>query len=179
MKRIYLAVAAMALILGHALAPMPAAAEPALNDETIFAIFDQANTADITTGRIGWKNGHSEDVRDLALMVVRDHTAVQGMGRELAAELNLVGTPPSGDRSLTDLARTAERLVVLVGPDFDAAYLRYEIAFHAAVIAAVKTQLLPAIRDARFRALVAEVLPGFEKHLAMTKQAAGRLGITY
>jgi hypothetical protein len=39
----------------------PGAAAGALDDATILAIFDQANTADIVTGRLGAKYGASEE----------------------------------------------------------------------------------------------------------------------
>jgi len=58
------------------LAPM-AAATPQLDDAAAFAIFDQATTADIWTGRLGVKYGHSAHVRESAKMVVNEHEAVQ------------------------------------------------------------------------------------------------------
>ncbi|MGB0681949.1 MAG: DUF4142 domain-containing protein [Magnetovibrionaceae bacterium] len=150
-----------------------------LDDETIFAIFDQANMADIATGRLGWTKGHHEDVRALARMVVTDHTAVQQMGRDLAAKLDILGTPPANDMSWGSLAKTLADLSVLSGPEFDAAYLRHEVAFHSAVIEAVRTTLLPSIEDEAFKGLVVKVLPGFEHHLAETKATADRLGLSY
>ena len=65
-----------------------------LNDDTIFAIFDQANMADIATGRLGWKKGQSDDVRMLAKMVIVDHSNVQQMGRDVATKIGVFGTPP-------------------------------------------------------------------------------------
>ena len=62
-----------------------------LNDATIFSIFDQANMADISTGRLGWKKAHAPEVKALAKMVVNDHSAVQQMGRELAQGLGYIG----------------------------------------------------------------------------------------
>jgi len=150
-----------------------------LNDETIFAIFDQANMADISTGRLGWKKGHASEVKALAKMVVTDHTAVQQMGRDLAGKLGFLGTPPDGDTSLADQAAALAKLQNLDGAAFDAAYLRHEIAFHQAVIDAINTVLLPAIKAAAFRKLVEDVLPGFEHHLAETKKTAKLLGVTY
>ncbi|MCW9033282.1 MAG: DUF4142 domain-containing protein [Rhodospirillales bacterium] len=169
------AVAALSLL---AFAATPASAG-GLNDETIFAIFDQANMADIATGRLGWKKGQSDEVRKLAKMVVTDHSAVQQMGREVAKEMGILGTPPDGDQSWAGQAEALKNLSALSGKAFDEAYLRYEIGYHTAVIAAINSTLLPSIKNEKFKALVVKVLPGFEHHLAMTKAAADRMGVSY
>lgn len=149
----------------------------ALDDATIFAIFDQANMADITTARLGIKKGNSPEVRELARMVLKDHVAVQQMGRDLAMKLTVTCTPPDNDTSLADQAKAYGMLQQKSGADFDKAYLQHEIAFHSSVIDAIKGTLLPSIKDPELKALVTKVLPGFEHHLAATKTTAEKLGI--
>ena len=170
------------MVVGLALAAT-AAITPAqaggLDDETIYAIFDQANMADIATGRLGWKKGQSEEVRKLAKMVVTDHGAVQHMGREIAAKYKMMGTPPDNDQSWANQAAALKKLSALEGKAFDEAYLRHEVAYHTAVIDAINTTLLPAIKNEEFKQLVLKVLPGFKHHLAATKEAADKLGISY
>ena len=70
-----------------------------LDDATIFAIFDQANTADVWVGRIAVKKGQSEDVQMLGKMVAADHVAVQQMARDLATQLGIIPSPPDKDTS--------------------------------------------------------------------------------
>ncbi len=160
-----------------AFAAPAAQAGTSLNDETIYAIFDQANMADISTGRLGWKKGYSKEVRELARMVVSDHSAVQQMGRDLAKELGYVGTPPDNDSAVSSLAVDLVELASLDGAAFDKAYLRHEVAFHSGVIAAIKGTLLPAIKNPKFKTLVQKVLPGFEHHLAETKKIAKKFNV--
>ncbi len=157
----------------------PAGAGGSLDDATIFAIFDQANAADIWTGRLGMKHGHSQEVRSLAKMVVTDHEAVQQMGRDLAIKLGVVPTPPDDDKSAENQAKTVALLQSKSGGEFDKAYLLHEIKFHQSVIDAIRGTLLPAIENGEFRAFVNKVLPGFEHHLTETKVAANNLGIKY
>lgn len=154
-----------------------ASAADKLDDATILAIFDQANTVDIHIGRLGARRGHSEQVRALGRMVTTDHVAVQQMGRDLARTLNMIPTPPAQDTSMADFARTVALLQSKSGTEFDKAYLRHEIAFHQSTIDAIKGTLLPAIRDAELKKLVMAVLPGFEHHLARTKAVASKLGM--
>jgi putative membrane protein len=171
-NRLLFGVAALGGLLGNG-----AVAGGKLDDATILAIFDQANSVDVYTGRLGAKYGHSEEVRALGRMVATDHVAVQQMGRDLAKKLNIVPTPPDNDTSVVDHANTVSLLQSKSGAEFDRAYLKHEIAFHQSVIDAVRGTLLPAIKNSEFKKLVKDVLPGFEHHLAATKAAAKKLGV--
>lgn len=165
------------MLLGLALSNTPAIAGTKLDDATIFAIFDQANTVDIWTGRLGIKKGNSDEVRSLGKMVATDHEAVQQMGRDLAKKLGIIPTPPDNDTAAENLAETIERLQSASGVDFDRTYLHHEILFHQSVIDAINTTLLPAVKNEEFKKLIKQVLPGFEHHLAATRAAAAKLGM--
>ncbi|HFE37349.1 MAG TPA: DUF4142 domain-containing protein [Gammaproteobacteria bacterium] len=149
-----------------------------LDDATILAIFDQANATDIYIGRLGAKYGYTEEVRKLGEMVTSDHVAVQQMGRDLARKLNIIPTPPDNDSGVADEAKIVAMLQSKSGRAFDEAYLRHELSFHQSVIDAVKGTLLPAIDNKAFRELVEKVVPGFEHHLAKTKEVAKKLGVS-
>lgn len=148
-----------------------------LDDAAILSIFDQANMADITTARLGLKRAQSPEVRDLAAMVLADHEAVQHMGRTLGKELGIIALPPDNDTALESQAKAYGILQAAPAADFDRAYLLHEIAFHQTVIDAIKGTLLPSITHPDLKALVIKVLPGFEHHLAATKQVADRLSV--
>ena len=155
---------ALALILSG----NPASAGGKLDDATILAIFDQANMTDISTGRLGLKKGHSEEVKTLARMVVNDHGHAQHMGREVAHTLGIVPLPPDNDKSVENQAKALAMLEAKSGTEFDRAYLLHEIAFHQSVIEAIQTTLLPAAKSAQLKELITQVLPGFQHHLAET-----------
>ena len=142
-----------------------AARMAALDDPTIVAIFDAANTADIETGDLAAKRGHSPDVRKLGRMFAHDHRAVRQEGRDLAKKLGVTPTPPKDDKSAAEQAKTMATLSALHGAAFDKAYLEHEVAFHKAVIDAVTNTLLPAIQNAELKALVVKVAPAFQAHM--------------
>lgn len=148
-----------------------------LDDATIIAIFDQANTADIVTGRLGAKYGHSAEVRELGRQVATEHVAVQQMGRDLAKKVGIFPSPPDNDTSVADHAKAIALLQSKAGPEFDRAYLEYELAFHQSVIDAVKGTLLPAVSNSELKAMFTSVLPGFEHHLAHTRMVAKKFGV--
>jgi putative membrane protein len=176
MKRSTLALAALVLAPSLAFAgtrlitsagtpsPTEAVAQGGLDDPTIVAIFDAANSADIETGTLAAERGHSKEVRDFGAMLARDHKQVRQLGRDLAQKLGVTPTPPKGDKSAADHAATMKRLRALSDADFDHAFLRYEVTFHQTVIDAVNSTLLPAIKNAELKALVVKVAPVFEAH---------------
>lgn len=137
----------------------------ALDDPTIVAIFDAANTADIETGKLAADRGESKEVRDFGAMLVRDHTAVRQLGRDLAAKLHVTPTPPADDQGAKDHAAAMKNLRALHGAAFDHAFLQHEVAFHKAVIDAVNSTLLPAIQNSEVKALVVKVAPAFHAHM--------------
>jgi putative membrane protein len=98
-------------------------------------------------------------------MLARDHTAVRKMGRDLAKKLGVTPTPPAGDESAKKHAATMAMLNAKKGPEFDHAFLQYEVAFHKGVIEAVQSTLLPAIDNPELKKLVVEVAPAFQAHM--------------
>ncbi len=165
------------ILIAFGMMQADASAATKLDDATIFSIFDQANMVDISTGRLGAKQGHSEEIRKLGRMVASDHESVQQMGRDLAKKLGIVPTPPDADTSAENYAKTMTMLQSKSGAEFDRAYLQHEMAFHQSVIDALKGTLLPAVKNEQFKALINKVLPGLEHHLAETKGVAKKLGI--
>jgi putative membrane protein len=52
------------------------------------------------------------------------------------------------------------------GRAFDRAFLEHEVAYHKAVIDAINSSLLPALKNEEARALVTKVAPAFQAHMA-------------
>jgi putative membrane protein len=154
----------------------PAESAAALDDATIVAIFDAANTADIETGRLAQQKGHSKEVRDFGAMLVRDHQAVRQQGRDLAKKLGVTPTPPADDASAKAHAKAMATLRSTSGAAFDHAFLQHEVAFHKSVIDAVTSTLLPAIRNTELKDLVVKVAPAFQAHMLAADNLDKKLG---
>lgn len=181
MRRLRSSVSLLALPVAFFLSATPAtirplAAQQALDDPTIVAIFDAANTADIETGTLGSKRAHSKEVRDFAAMVAHDHAVVRQQGRDLAKKLGVTPTPPADDPSAKVHAEAMATLGTLQGAEFDRAFMHHEVAFHQSVIDAVQATLLPAIRNEELKALVLRVAPAFQAHLMAAQQLEKKLG---
>jgi putative membrane protein len=165
----------VALLIAHALLLPARAAGQALDDPTIVAIFDAANTADIETGTLAAKRAQSKDVRNYGAMIAHDHEAARQMGRDLAKKLGVTPTPPAGDASAKTQAETMAALRAKHGADFDRALVEHEVAFHKSVIDAIQTTLLPAIQNQELKALVEKIVPAFQAHLAVAQRLEQQL----
>ena len=165
---------ALALI-PFAVAPASLAAQK-LDDATIVAIFDAANTADRETGALAAEKAKDPRVKELGQMFARDHQQVRQQGRDLAKKLGVTPTPPADDKSAKDHAAALASLKSKSDAEFDRAFLAHEVAYHAAVIDAVTKTLLPAIQNAELKALVEKVAPAFQAHLAAAKNLQTQLG---
>lgn len=161
------------LVASASAATVPA---PALDDPTIVAIFDAANTADIETGALAAERGSSKEVRSFGAMLARDHNAVRQQGRELAQKLGVTPTPPADDASAKAHAEVMATLRSKQGLEFDKAFLDHEVRFHQDVITAVTNTLLPAIQNADVKKLVVAVAPAFEAHRAAAANLRQKLG---
>ncbi|MEO6866262.1 MAG: DUF4142 domain-containing protein [Gemmatimonadaceae bacterium] len=191
MQKSRLAIGAMAAAAMTALGPIGAHAQsvhaiPAvtlapthaagLDDPTIVAIFDAANTWDIELGHLALKKSHNKDVRAFANMMVRDHSAARKLGRDLAKKLHVTPTPPGKDFALyKDHLAALATLKAASGAAFNKAYIDHEVSYHQAVIDAVTTTLLPATKNAELKDLEVKVAPNFQAHLAAAKALQQKL----
>src|SRR5690242_12868685 len=95
---------AVASSLGFVRSTVSAHPATALDDATIVAIFDAANTADIETGKLGAERARNKEVKDFGTMLGNVHTAVRQQGRDLAKKLGVTPTPPKDDQGAKDHA---------------------------------------------------------------------------
>jgi putative membrane protein len=166
----------LALGVAAASAPSSRTTPAPLDDPTIVAIFDAANTYDIETGQLALSKTHEAAVRDLARQFVNDHKAVRQQGRDLAKKLSVTPTPPAQFDLADQHKKAMAELKQKSGKEFDRAYAAHEVAFHQAVIDAVTKTLLPAIQNDELKALVEKIAPAFQAHLEAAKQLQKKLG---
>jgi len=172
-----LAVGAVVFTLraGSAAPVAPSTPVRALDDATIVAIFDAANTSDIETGELGAKMGSTQAIRDFGAMLARDHKQVRQQSRDLAKKLGVVPTPPKDDDGMKQHAAVMKKLMSLKGAEFDKAFLQNEVGYHEAVIGAVTNTLLPAIKNPELKNLVVTVAPAFGAHRDAAKNMLDKM----
>lgn len=183
-----LSAASLVVLSAHAQSPRLAAVHvpglviaaadrsPSLDDPTIVAIFDAANSWDIETSQLAVKKSRNPAIVAFAKTMIRDHTSVRKLGRDLAKKLNVTPTPPGADFPLAvDHSAIMKTLTGASGAAFDKAYIDHEAWYHQAVIDAVTEQLLPATKNAELKELQNKVAPNFVAHLAHAKSVQAGL----
>ena len=170
-----LAVAATVGVMQRQVKSADARAAAALDDPTIVAIFDAANTWDIQTGELGATKGTTKEVRDFGAQLERDHKAVRQQGRDLAKKLGVTPTPPKDFALAKNHAEAMEKLKTTKGKEFDRAFLQNEVDFHKAVIEAVNQTLLPSLKNQEVKDLVTRVAPAFQAHMQMAQHLLDKM----
>ncbi|MEO8561158.1 MAG: DUF4142 domain-containing protein [bacterium] len=146
-----------------------------LDDPTIIAIFDAANTWDMETGALAAKKATTPQLREFGAMLERDHKVVRQQGRDLVKKLGVHPTPPKDFAMAKGHAEAMRTLRAARGPAFDRAFLQHEVAFHKAVIDAVTTTLLPALQNQEAKDLVTKVAPAFKAHMDAAQDKLDKL----
>ncbi len=151
-------------------------ANDSLSEEELYSIFDQVNGFDIETASLGVTQSENKAIRELAAMVLRDHSMVIQMARDTAKQYNIDYKVDNTNPSATSHKEVLKELGKLSGEEFDKAYLKHEVEFHSSAINAVKTVLIPAAKGTELEILLKAVLPGFQHHLENTRKLAADIG---
>lgn len=156
--------------------PSAAQNEIHLTDPEIASAAVTANKIDVDYGKIALKRAKSADVRKFAQTMVNDHTAIIKQATDLAKKLGV--TPkdnPLTQQLLTGEKKETEVLKSKKGKDFDKAYIDNEVAYHEAVINAVKNVLIPQTKNEQLKALLVKVSPLLQEHLEHAKMVQSKL----
>ena len=169
----YRTLAAVAVVLGFAIAPGIAAADgsksgtdqhgdahPKISAEDFLREAAAGNRFEIVTGRLAQEKAKSDDIKALGAEFVRDHTALLEKVTAVAKKLG-ISVP---DELTPEQERIVARLERLSGEDFDRAWLRAQLDAHKQ---ALKLNLRGAIRGevSEIRMLAEGALPIVAHHL--------------
>lgn len=155
--------------------PSAAQNEIHLTDPEIASVAVTANQIDVNYGKIALKRAKSADIRKFAQTMINDHTSIIKQATDLAQKL---GVTPK-DNALTQQLLTGEKketqaLKSKKGKDFDKAYIDNEVAYHEAVINAVKNVLIPQTKNEQLKALLIKVSPLLQEHLEHAKMVQSK-----
>lgn len=140
---------------------------PTLTDEIIASIAVTANQVDVNWAKIAQEKASNEKVKDFAITMDKDHSAIIDAAVKFAGDHGLV---PNNDNETTQgflqsEKDISEKLNSLSGEEFDKFYIDNEVTFHGNVIQAVENTLIPAIQNAEFKEFLSGAVPLFKEHL--------------
>lgn len=173
----FIAAASLVFSMGAmAQVQIPFSPHQAPSDAEIAAIVVTANQVDIDAGKMAQNKAHDADVKAFATQMVTDHTGVNKQASELAAKLKLTPKENSTSDSLKQGgADSIKKLETLEGAAFDKAYIDHEVTYHAQVIEAIDSTLIPSAHNAELKALLVSSRPAFVGHLEHAKQIQSKL----
>lgn len=168
MKNLRKAALITCVILGYVttLSPVFGQESPMLTDPEIASVAVVANQNDIDFAKIAIGKSHNPKVVEFANTMIADHQAVIDMAVELVTKLGV--TPKDNAMSqqlVSDAKETIKMLNSKSSKDFDKAYVDNEVAYHKAVINAVKTVLIPQTQNEELKALFVKISPVLDTHL--------------
>ena len=147
-----------------------------LNDPQIATVALVANKIDIDRGKMAEKKTKNAEVKQFAEQMVKDHTQNRNEVLALAKKLGVKPQESSVTKSLESGAKdTEKKLKKEKGAAFDKAYIDAEVAYHEAVINAVKTVLIPGAKNAEVKSALENAVPTFEGHLQHAKNVQAQL----
>jgi putative membrane protein len=153
------------------------AAAASLNDPQIATIALTAHQIDVDRGKLALKHTKNGEVKQFAEQMVNDHQA--GITEAMALAKKLHVTPQASDVSKSlqaDAKKASARLKKEKGARFDKDYIDTEVAYHQAVIDAVKTVLVPGAQNADLKTLLQNAVPTLEGHLQHAKMVQAQVG---
>lgn len=140
---------------------------PKLSDPEIAHVAVTANQIDVNYAAIAKEKSTNKAVLQFAASMAKDHTDIIKQATALVTKLKVTPEDNAVSQSLkAGEVKTEKMLRSLKGKAFDKAYIDNEVAYHKAVIDAVKTVLIPQAQNAELKALLEKVLPVLEAHLA-------------
>lgn len=138
-----------------------------LSDPEIASVAVVANQIDISYAEIAIEKSKNKEIKEFATLMMTDHKAVIGQAVALVKKLGVTPKDNAVSQSLLSASEgTKKELKAKKGKDFDKAYIDNEVAYHKAVINAVKDLLIPQSKNVELKSLLQAVLPALESHLA-------------
>lgn len=135
-----------------------------------------ANQIDIDYANLALKKSKNSEVKRFAKMMATDHKAVIEQAVQLVTKLGVTPTDNDVSKSLMKGAKKKlKELSKLKGHDFDKAYINNEVEYHKAVIATIKTTLIPKATSQELKAFLQALIAPLETHLHHAQMAQKKI----
>ena len=134
------------------------------------------DSMEVEIARLAETRAASAEVRDLARMLVTDHSAYLSEDLEMAKDEDLGRTASPSDATFNRLTGNWNELRGLSGSAFDRTFLTRIATKHEGSIRAYR-MLRPNARDDDLRKLLDDRIPMLERHLNRAQEVAGTLGV--
>ena len=138
-------------------------------DESFYKKFAQAGMAEVMAGQAAATKATSDDVRDFAMMMVKDHGAANDKLAKLAISKGIRLPATAGETHLAAL----KAMQAKDGARFDQAYVAEQVKGHEEAVQLLKSEIASG-EDPDAIELAQELLPTVEAHLQEINRLAGK-----
>ena len=135
--------------------------------------FMQDNKFDVDMATIAIQRSLRKDVKDLAEMIVRDHTQIGRRAKALRATLGWKQASQGLAAILPAREKVLEELQASASHDFDDLYLQYERDFSKGFVHTMKTQWFPTAQHPQLKAFLTSVTKQLDEHMAHMSRIGG------
>ncbi|MDX1701065.1 MAG: DUF4142 domain-containing protein [Melioribacteraceae bacterium] len=150
--------------------------ETKLLDTEVASVAVVANQIDIDYAEIALKRSKNQEIIDFANRMIEDHNAVISQAAALVQKLGVDPKDNAVSQSLLEGAKkTKKELKKVSKRKFDQMYIDNEVAYHKAVIAAVKNLLIPETENSELKELLTAVVPALEAHLGHAEMVQSKI----
>jgi putative membrane protein len=149
----------------HPAPPVPVVARR-ISEAEILGTLGTADANEVEAAKLASSKAHSQEVRDYANMLLRDHQESQKLGLQLAKELRIAPTLPSDSAMARDHKQEMDQLNLISAAEFDKAFVQYMVADHKFVINKVDAVLLPGASHPQLKAFIRKLQPTLAMHEA-------------
>ncbi|PVW12409.1 DUF4142 domain-containing protein [Marixanthomonas spongiae] len=147
-----------------------------LSDPEIASVAVVANQIDISYAEIALEKSKNKKILEFANRMKTDHNAVIQQAVDLVTKLSVTPKDNAVSQSLLENAeKTKKKLRKAKRRNFDKLYIKNEVEYHKAVIAAVKDLLIPESDNEELKELLEAVLPALEAHLGHAEMVQKQL----
>jgi putative membrane protein len=147
-----------------------------LSDPEVASVAVAANQIDIKYAELAKKKSKNAEVLNFAETMAKDHNAVIGQASELVKKLGVTPKDNAVSQKLSsDADKKRQELEKMSGDEFDKAYINNEVAYHKAVISAVKNLLIPETENQELKELLQNILPALDTHLQHAEMISQKL----
>lgn len=145
----------------------PTAAAAPLNDSQSVEALGTLNHGEVELARYALERAHAEPARQLAQMMIDEHTEAEAdvvawaQAHAVAGQANDVSPAV-----LASAGAVRTRLETTSDEDFDRAYVQSQIDMHADALDILDQRIVPGAQDPAFRTLVTHIRSAVSMHLA-------------
>jgi len=141
-----------------------AGADPSSSDKTFVMKASQGGLTEVEAGKLAQQKGVSQDVKDFAAMMVKDHSQNNA---DLAALAKTKGLATAGSLDSTHQAML-DKLGKLSGAAFDKAYIGDMVKGHKKMLALVQGEEMS--KDADLKAFATKTADTVQMHLSKAEE---------